>query len=172
MNVKIHGMPGVKGITYLRAVARHSSKQNNGSGPNGSNIKILAAQWAQEARRAPEVLPRLSPNRNSSCCHCCCCDSEIDSETDCCYVTVIFSSSSALGSGCETSSPSLSSSSPCTCRGRRRDFPRSQGGADPQRPSPSAFSAPRIPGYASHVPPGEPPTPFVVGLCAPPSFAR
>ena len=63
MKVCVRGTSGVKGVTYLCAVARHGDKQKHDSGPNESNIRKSGSEALPEIHIAQSAALRAGPEQ-------------------------------------------------------------------------------------------------------------
>ena len=63
MKVCVREMSGVKGVTYLCAVARHGDKQKHDSGPNESNIRKSGSEALPEIHIAQSAALRAGPEQ-------------------------------------------------------------------------------------------------------------
>ena len=63
MKVCVRGTSGVKGVTYLCAVARHGDKQKHYSGPNESNIRKSGSEALPEIHIAQSAALRAGPEQ-------------------------------------------------------------------------------------------------------------
>ena len=63
MKVCVRGTSGVKGVTYLCAVARHGDKQKHDSGPNESKIRKSGSGVSPEIHIAQSAALRAGPEQ-------------------------------------------------------------------------------------------------------------